>query len=181
MLWGIGCWHSPPSEPDAGGIVMPLNRPKKKLIARRDPKSRSMNGGYQWGHVRNADPTRHYVAVNMADENQGVEYYSYLGYKPVIREGGDDGLMWRGGETCKAGEDLTNRGHLLMWIDRDKHAELVEHGPDGASGQARADRIENQILDKRGGMDALRGLHGMGEQSGFTFENEIGALEEEPA
>jgi hypothetical protein len=62
-----------------------------------------------------------------------------------------------------------------MEIDKDKYAEIAQHGPDGISGQANADAIEAQILDKRGGIDQLRGLHGMGRDAGFRFENDIEA------
>jgi hypothetical protein len=153
---------------------MPVAK-KKKLIARKDPKSRPMNGAQAWGALRNPDPTKKYVAVYMNDDNQGPEYYSWMGYTPVEQEAGEDALQWKGGKTVTVGDQLINRGHMLMEIDKDKADDIAQYGPDGVSGQENADAIDEQILDKRGGIDQLRGLHGMGREVGFKFENDIEA------
>ncbi len=156
------------------------NPPRQPRRRRRDPRSRPVNGAYEWGMIKNPDPTKKYVAVNMNDSQQGPEYYEYLGYEPVIRETGDDALQWFGGKTVDEGAEMTNRGHMLMAIDKEKYEDLVEWGANGTTGQARADEVEDQILDRRGGVDELRGMHRMGAETGFTFENQIEASHDVP-
>jgi hypothetical protein len=124
----------------------------------------------------NPDPTKKYVLVDKGSWEMGPEYYLDIGFNTVeYREGGTK----ISGRTCKPGEDVEYMGSVLMEIDKERAEEIDRHGLFGDGGQARADQIEEQIIEKGGGVDTLRGLHGIGATHGFLYQNKTEPSEPE--
>lgn len=125
---------------------------------RSDPRPRPHDGAASWTRLRNQDPSKHYVYVSLGDPD-ALAQYEYLGYERELLDA--DGVQPAVGKTCKPGDVIEMRGHVLMSISREDRARIDQEGPDGQTGWALADRIENAILDKRGAIkDTMRGLHG---------------------
>lgn len=142
---------------------------------RKDPRRRHTDGVNPWNYLKGRDPERHYVWVNKNSPSPeyGPEGYEARGY--VIEFRRPDGPQVLGGKTVREGEPLEMRGHVLMSLPNAEHAEIQQFGEDGNSGQEDADRIEDIIINKRGGFDPLRGV-GVRGRSGMPFvsvENEI--------
>lgn len=112
----------------------------------------------QWNKVKGKDPNRHYVLANKALIGVGgSDYYVELGY--LIETQRPDGPKLAGGQTTrKEGDPLEVFGHVLMSCTLERRIEIDEYGPDGQSGQAGADLVENKIIDKSRGVDLLRGI-----------------------
>lgn len=125
---------------------------------RKDPRPRHTDGAAPWAKLNNRDPHKHYVYVFEGDQEHGIAYYRSIGYQ--VEEHTKDGVAPMAGVTGKPGEPISMRGHTLMSCPMERRMEIEEYGPDGVTGQALADEIDGVILDKRGGIDHLRGLHG---------------------
>lgn len=123
---------------------------------RIDPAPRPTDSVHSWTKLKNKDPGKKYCWVSLTDTNQGVDYYSAMGYEPELSR--SDGVQPQGGRlTRKPGEQIQFRGNLLMSCSLQRSIEIDEVGPDGDSGQRAADAIEDRILDKERGLDPLRG------------------------
>lgn len=136
---------------------MPANksRPKDRRV-RSDPRPRHIDGAGPWNKLVNPDPDKKYVLVNQSDITFGVSYYTSLGYDPVEYKEGSTCMA--AGKTCRPGENVEDRGNLLMCIDKEKHELIVQYGPDGMSGQDAIDEKEREMIKNRGGLDGMRGL-----------------------
>ena len=134
---------------------------------RRDPRPRHLNGSAIWSLLQNRDPTKFYVYVNKNDP-EALSQYEWQGYEVEVLT--KDGVRPMGGRTGQLGQPIEMRGLILHSISLEKHAELELHGPDGDTGQAGADEIESQIVDRSGRMDPLRGQY-----RGLTVVNETTA------
>lgn len=130
-----------------------------KPAKRTDLKQRHLEGYGPW-RVTNKDPEMHYVLVDKTNRDLGVSYYESLGYE-IVRATREGPSLSGGKTTRKESDVIEHRDLVLMQISKEDLAELEKYGPDGNSGQAFADLLEKQILDKRGGMDPLRGLSGV--------------------
>lgn len=130
----------------------------KRQPARSDPRPRHHDGAANWTRLQDQDSEKHYVYVSLGDIDALAEYPA-IGYeREVLTEGG---VKPSKGATCKMGEPIEMRGHVLMSISMEEKRRIDQEGPDGNSGWAYADRIDERILDKRGAVrDTLRGLHG---------------------
>jgi hypothetical protein len=141
---------------------------------RQDPQPRHVEGSRL--RIMNQDPSKHYVLPHMGDEECGAAYYESIGYLPVEYEEGGVRLS---GRPPKKGAQIEFMGHVLMEIDQSRKDEIDKEGLFGNSGQDRADLIEEQIVEKKGGVDTLRGLHGIGARHGFKYENKTEPSEQE--
>jgi hypothetical protein len=124
--------------------------------------------------LENEDPNRKYLLANRNDERT-MMVYRYMGFVPEEYQPG--GLRFKGGPTVKEGEELSYRGHVLMSISKEKWAEIQEVGYDGSSGWRMADEIEEKILDRHAGMDAIRGI-GVRGQTGKPLLGVLNETEE---
>lgn len=108
--------------------------------------------------LTNQDPSRVYALPYKGDDS--VADYEAMGYR--IEERTPDGVNFLHGKTSRIGQPLEMRGHVLMSIDKSTHQDIVQHGPDGNTGQEYADLIDSKIIDRSGGIphDPSRGLHG---------------------
>lgn len=143
---------------------------RKEAKRRRDPRSRSIDGSARWTKIKDRDPDKKYCLVYAGNTEMGVAYYRDMGYE-VVEAGGRESLAV--GDTVDKGQELTARGHVLMAVSNERHAEIEQYGAEDNGGQSLADETEDQILDKRGA-DALRGLGG---PRGLSVENDTRAGE----
>jgi hypothetical protein len=151
----------------------------QKTVVRKDPIKRHIDAVSPWNSIKGADPERHYVWVNPNSE-MGLEYYEHLGYD--VEEKRVGGPSVAGGRTTQDGQPITMRGHVLMSCDAETRERLVEVGPDGQGGQREIDRLEDRIIDKRSGMDPLRGmvgLYGRSDQPIMSVRKKISPLQVE--
>lgn len=143
---------------------MPATKSRKKTARgqrgrRKDPKPRHTDGAAPWAKLKNRDERLHYTYVYAGDGvDHGPDYYRSIGYEPV--EYSADGVAPVAGVTGNPGDQIEMRGHVLMACTLERKAEIDQYGPDGVSGQELADEIEEVMIDNRGGLDHLRGLHG---------------------
>lgn len=133
--------------------------------------------------LQRKDPLKRYLWCFLATpaDGQGIDYYRLLGYE-VERyvEGGTCPYGMR----FEPGQEIQVRGHALMSVSKERHAELVKYGPApvgtrGDSGQAAADALEKHIIRKRYFNDAFRGIGGIHGRSGapiMDLVNETGPL-----
>ena len=166
-----------------------MPRPKGRTKRRKDPKRRPLDAVAPWAQLEGKEPGRHYVWVNTGDQ-QALATYSTMGYKTETWQFDDGekpkGVRPGGGRTQnrKAGQEITMMDCVLMSIDGAAHQDIVQYGPFGDTGLEDADRIEEQIVEKRG-MDPLRGLRGyrpgyhMSLEADSISNHEHGSLEEE--
>jgi len=147
-------------------------RPKR---ARPDPAPRHIDGSAVWANVDNRDPNREYVLVHRGNPELGIPYYESMGYR-VEEYKGPAGVKLRAGQTCKEGEEISNRGMVLMSCTKQRKQEIARRGPDGQSGLDLADEHERRIIDReRGGIDGLRGMRDI--RAGyFDVNNETSQL-----
>lgn len=122
---------------------------------RKDPKPRHLDGSAAWAKLKNQDPDKHYVFVNKGDLD-AMSFYDSVGFDVEVLK--ENGVRPMGGRTGKIGDPIEVRGMILHSISKERQAEIEMHGADGDSGQADADRIEQDIIDRRG-FDPLRGMH----------------------
>lgn len=146
--------------------------PAKSL--RSDPKPRHIDGSANWLKLENKDPDRKYVFCNRLDLDGGLNYYLSLG--AIVETMQKGGVKLKSGRTVKDGEDLENAGQVLVSFTKERWAEIQEHGPDGISGQALLDEVEDRMLE-RTGSDHLRGIGTR--PSWMQFNNEITPLQVE--
>lgn len=138
--------------------------PKPRTARRIDPKSRPPDGARPWDKLVGANPERHYTYVNPNDEQFGVEFYESLGYEQELRREG--GVRPAVGKTKGDGSVITVLGQVLMSVPMDQKQALDTYGVGGNGGQKHIDEVEERIL-KPGGVDGLRGMHGV-----FEIQNE---------
>ena len=141
---------------------------------RRDPQKRPphFDGSADWTRLKNKDPERRYVGIYLSDED-ALRRYEGMGYEPCVNTKG--GVTWAFGNVAE-GAPLERRGYAIYSISKKRHDEIERFGPDGQSGQAWADEIENRIIDKRKGvLDLLRGSRA-GSQY-IRAEHNVGELE----
>ena len=122
---------------------------------RKDPKPRHLDGSAVWSRLKNEDPNKRYVFVNKGDVEALAEY-ECAGYEVEVLT--EHGVRPMGGRTGKVGEPVEVRGMILHSVSRGRFDEIQMHGMNGNAGQTEADRIEQQIVAKRG-FDPLRGMH----------------------
>lgn len=136
-----------------------MARPKKAL--RLDPAPRPIDGQLPYFNVQNKDPSREYVWVYKAAGvgSYGVEDYIYRGYElEKYRDGGPHPAMRALGH--EDGTVIESRGNVLMSVSKERHAEIVEHGDDGISGQRAADLQAKKMLDHtKHEKDSMRGIN----------------------
>ncbi len=129
---------------------------QQKPVPRKDPRPRSHDGANTGSRLVNKRPDRHYVLVSPDAETLGE--YRARGFKVEVAE---EGGVRFGVQTTKFGETLEYKSQVLMSLSLEEKAELDQHGEEGDTGWALADRVENAILDKRQAIrDTMRGLHG---------------------
>jgi hypothetical protein len=141
-----------------------------KPSVRRDPAPRRVDRTIGQFAIKGADPTKSYVwAYKVGD---AVGYYENLGYEVVLHaEDGPHAITARKRST-KPGEPVESFGQLLMSIDKTELAEME------AERQAEVDQMEARIISKGGGVDSLRGIHGVRGRDGspvLGFENKTTA------
>jgi hypothetical protein len=109
-----------------------------------------------YNDVINQKPGHRYVLAAVNDERGGAMYYEYvLGYSPVIYDEKDPKCTRLRAGRWKHGEPVMMGMQKLMELAPDKAADLDAVGYNGQTGQAFADKIEEQILG-RGGIEAPR-------------------------
>lgn len=122
-----------------------------KPSVRKDPSKRRRLGGASAWNPKCSNPDKKLVWVYENSEF-GVEYYEAAGYdKETI--GGDCQTVGKLGEP---GDVIRRNGHVLMSIDKEDHADIVQNGMDGGGGESRFDVLEKLIHNKDGGVDDLR-------------------------
>jgi len=114
----------------------------------------------------NKRPDRHYVLVYTGDP-EAMATYPALGFVPEAYEAG--GVQPAGGWTGKAGDNIVVRDHILMSISMEDWQQIQQYGPDGQTGYDLHDRIEEQIISRRGEHDPIRGANG---RIYIDFEND---------
>src|SRR5689334_10610190 len=126
---------------------------------RKDPVNRSA-GASPVFLLKDKDPSRVYCWVYLATpaDGQGPDYYEYLGYRREVWSA--DGPKPQGMK-FKDGDEIVVRGHVLMSCDERRYRDIVQYGPEGETGQAGADKLEKNLIKRRGGFDPLRGLTGL--------------------
>lgn len=113
--------------------------------------------------IRNQRPGYKYCLVSLTGDD--VATYLDMGWEACRwgkkdTESGYDGphvLSGREGDR-KKGAEIHARGCLLMEITEERHQEILDYGPDGASGYALSDALEERIVDKNGQDDPMRGI-----------------------
>ena len=134
-----------------------------KAPVRRDPRhARHVDGTSPWAKLVNTDPNRKYILADKNDQMYGVPYYEAIGYIVHKVEPGPNALRFLAGKTGRVGDDLENFGHVAMSIDLERWNEIEQYGVTGDGGQNEANLVEQRIVNKRGGYDPLRGIHGVG-------------------
>ncbi len=122
-----------------------------KPSVRKDPSKRRRLGGASAWKVKCSNPDKKHVWV-FENSDFGVDYYESAGYD-VEKVGGECSTV---GRTAEPGDVIRRNGHVLMSIDKEDHADIVQNGMDGDSGESRFDVIEKLIHNKDGGIDDLR-------------------------
>ncbi len=136
---------------------------------RKDPKPRPVVGGMDYRvQLKNKDINKHYVWAyeNAGHTGQGPEYFSMMGYRPVVAGKGTPEFGWGPAEE---GKPIRSMGHVLMEVDLETRAEIEQFGADGQSGQNGADQLEARVIDKDVGVDLVRGIHPRRKRSGDLF------------
>lgn len=103
---------------------------------RKDPRPRPIGGSVQFDVVAR-DPRFHYVGVFRGDDNAWADY-QFKGYQPVEFQPG--GPRIRGCVTCKPGEQVEYKGHVLMALPKDEYDLQFKES------QARGDVMSNQMI-----------------------------------
>lgn len=87
---------------------------------RKDPRPRPIGGSVSF-ELAGHDPERfHYVGVFRGDED-AMMTYELKGYRPV--EYKKDGVRVRGLSTCREGEFLEYKGHVVMQLPMEEYLE----------------------------------------------------------
>lgn len=123
---------------------------------RKDPRPRPTNGLQSYNDVINPKKGYRYVLAAVDDERSGLNHYEFvLGYERVIFDEKNPNCTRLRAGRWKHGEPVMMGMQMLMELAPDKAESLDEYGYNGQTGQAFADKIEEQILG-RGGMEAPR-------------------------
>lgn len=144
----------------------PANR-VRPTSSRIDPRTRNVEGHRL--RLLNPRPDRVYKLAYKGCPDTGVNHYLQIGYNIVQKEKGGVDIA---GSNTKMGQDIEYKGCVLVEIDAQKALEHEQNGVWGDTGQAEADRLEDLIIDKRGGIDPLRGMHAQAARAGMVFKNE---------
>ncbi len=146
----------------AAAVASKPRKSTSKAPVRRDPRHpRHIDGTAPWMQLLNKDPGRVYKAINKNDQMYGVAYYEMIGYVIHKVEAGPKALRFAAGKTGRPGDDLENFGHVIMSVTQERADEIEQFGVTGDGGQEEANLVEQRIVNKRGGYDPLRGLHGV--------------------
>lgn len=137
-------------------------RKPRATPGRKDPSRRRLMREGSWTTLLNRRKDRHYVWVYTGDR-ESLARYRLLGYEPETWQIGKDGtvtgvqpiLGLEPGATH--GSEIVVMDHLLMSIPAEDHEEILRYGPDGTTGYALLDKIEERLIDRRG-VDPIRGL-----------------------
>ena len=141
----------------------------KRPNARRDPKPRPVSATPAGFQLRNADPDRDYVLVDKATPGFDVAAYEELGYE--VEHFHEDRVQLIGVKKPTKDGAWETRGNVLMSRPKAISQQLFEQG------QAEADFVEGQIVDKRIGQhDPFRGLTAMRGGLYFGLQNETSPL-----
>lgn len=131
--------------------------PNKESALRLDPASRPADGAFNGTRlrVRDADPTRHYVAV---DKRAGmIDQYLEMGYEMELRRVGGPHFAYA---NSSDGGHVEGMGCVLMSIAK---AAMEVNERDGAElwglGSKHFDRMDEAILRQDGIVDPLRNQH----------------------
>jgi hypothetical protein len=132
---------------------------KKPLQNKRiDPNFRSTDGARS-ASIINANPDRKYVLVHKNHPTHGADYYESLGWK--VLNPSEDGERLRRASRSEGKSSLEYLGHILMWMPKDEHLQLVQFGEDGTTGQELADKIKKQVINPNSiARDTFRGIRG---------------------
>ena len=134
--------------------------------AKRRPKrqARGANAAIQsWQRIRNGKPGHRYCLVSLTDDQ--VSEYADAGWT-AVRWGKKEGEreyagphVLSGRETDREkGKEVHARGCLLMEISEERFREIEDYGPDGTTGLAFSDALEERIVNKDGYEDPMRGI-----------------------
>lgn len=130
---------------------MPATSKAKKMPrGRKDPVFRPVDQGQGRFRVRNADPNYKYVGVYTNNSDISVDSYLDMGWEPV--EASEGGAVFGHGRNQKEGEEVVASGHLLMRMPKDEWEAMQQRSQDYA------DYIDDQLHDKRGARQAIRGI-----------------------
>jgi hypothetical protein len=127
---------------------------------RKDPVRRAADGNNTSAQLKNADPGRKYVLVNLSDVD-ALGTYEENGYVREVAH--KDGPRLFGMRTAqKDGEVILFRGHVLMSVDKETYDDIRKNGAPGmGQGTAPWDRFEKRLLDRSSATkDLLRGIGG---------------------
>lgn len=146
----------------------------RNASARRDPPPRRIERR-QDSAIKNADPEKKYVWVYKASQFGGIGYYENMGYEVEMqRDGGPMSVSAR--KARHEGQPVEFGDAVLMSIDK----AIAEE--DEAAGQLEIDEMERRIIAPGGGVDSLRGVHGVRGRDGnatLFFENKTSAPQSE--
>jgi hypothetical protein len=101
----------------------------------------------------NGHPEMTYKLVYQGTTNEDVRAHEEQGWQIVCLSPDGPRLGGGVGATCKSGDPIEYRGHVLMDINKEDVQKVYE------AGQKRIDKIEDRIIDKdRGPLDPARGM-----------------------
>lgn len=149
-------------------------QPRKRSPAQRNPDGQfglySVSEGskrkglvYKWTYVGDIDSMAEAVSHGYRDVKWEFEKKGGMTVRDKegdIRVSGPCPMGARPEEEDE-GKPIRIGDQVLMAITKQRHADIVEWGADGGSGQAGADKIENRLVQQRAGVDALRGIKGI--------------------
>lgn len=144
----------------ASAAAKPLSEQAPKTSRRRgrrsDPRPRPVvDRGLR---IQNADKSRKYVAVLPGVDVGQEGYYASIGYD--VERYKEGGIRLPRVRNPVIGDRVTFQGLVIMSIDKETAEEIEAFGEYGDSGQDLADQIEEKMVERSGGRDALRGLTG---------------------
>lgn len=142
---------------------------QQRRPTRNDPSPRPADGASDGTRLLNKDPNKHYVFV-ATSPNYVIGEYEDRGYQVEVLEEGGVSLS-RSRRGSKVGEEIRYRDMVLMSCSKERKAELDQFGEFGNTGWAKADRIEEKIIDKRSAQaDLMRGIRGARGYVGVSHE-----------
>lgn len=121
---------------------------RPKAIKRNDPDPRPVEGTLSRVALTGKDPAKHYVWVSEVN-NLALSPQTYLsmGYDFTLYDKDAElpaALGWN--PSLKQGDQMRGHGCVLMEVDAERHAEIVQNGAPGAGhGQVWADRVQKTI------------------------------------
>lgn len=121
---------------------------RPKGIKRNDPEPRPVEGTLNRVALTGKEPGKHYVWVSEVN-NLALSPATYLSMGYRFTQYDPDGaqpavLGWN--PDLKQGDQVRGHGCILMEIDSERHAEIVQKGAPGAGqGQQWADQLQERI------------------------------------